>query len=272
MTAVEPGTARRTAAYLYGVVAGGRLDGHAFETRSIDARHPARLIAVGDLAAIVSDISIDEFDEEALPERLNDLDWLDEKARAHESVLECALRRTAVVPFRFCTIYRSEEDLRAFVSERRDELCRVLDYVEGRVEVGVKGYVRRAVLERSLEGGVAREDGREDTGRAYLRRRQEDRRLAEEFTRRLSECAAAASARLERLAVAAASLPVRRPGEDAEAEAVVLNGAYLVPAEDDSLAREAGALTAEYAPLGIRFEVTGPWPPYNFVPGDVVLP
>jgi hypothetical protein len=39
---------------------------------------------------------------------------------------------------------------------------------------------------------------------------------------------------------------------------------------DESLAREAAALAGEYEPFGIRFELTGPWPPYNFVPRDAV--
>ena len=49
---------------------------------------------------------------------------------------------------------------------------------------------------------------------------------------------------------------------------MVLNAAYLVEAERVERLREAAAeLEAEHASLGTQIDVTGPWPPYNFVPG-----
>jgi hypothetical protein len=274
MTVVEEPTQARTGTYLYGVVAAGRLAAGVFDgARSVDGEHAVRLVPAGDVAAIVSDVPLSEFDEDVLPARLNDLAWLEDAARAHEEVLERALGQTGVVPFRFCTIYRSEDDLLRFVVERADDLCRVLDGVEGRIELGVKGLVARDVLEGALRSHVGAEESgpAEGSGRAYLLRRREDRRLAEESMRFLADCATAATARLERAAVAASLIPVRPPERDA-AETMFLNAAYLVAAGDESLAREAEALAAEYEPFGIRFELTGPWPPYNFVPRDVLQP
>jgi hypothetical protein len=52
---------------------------------------------------------------------------------------------------------------------------------------------------------------------------------------------------------------------------MLLNAAYLVPADDDALLREVERLDAEHAADGYVFEATGPWPPHNFVdvePGE----
>jgi hypothetical protein len=50
---------------------------------------------------------------------------------------------------------------------------------------------------------------------------------------------------------------------------MVLNAAYLVQGDAvDRLRDEAAAIEAELSDLGARVEVTGPWPPYNFLPRD----
>ena len=64
-------------------------------------------------------MSLEEFDEESLPQRLADAAWLEENIRRHEQVLDSVLVTTAVLPCRFCTVYRNETDLRQFLSERR---------------------------------------------------------------------------------------------------------------------------------------------------------
>ena len=48
---------------------------------------------------------------------------------------------------------------------------------------------------------------------------------------------------------------------------MLLNAAYLVEAQRVADLRERAAELAErHAAVGARIELTGPWPPYNFVP------
>ena len=46
---------------------------------------------------------------------------------------------------------------------------------------------------------------------------------------------------------------------------MILNGAYLAMDGGAALSTETAALAAEHDARGISFELTGPWPPYNFV-------
>jgi hypothetical protein len=46
---------------------------------------------------------------------------------------------------------------------------------------------------------------------------------------------------------------------------MVLNAAYLVPAGDEALAGAVAELAARHGARGLVLEVTGPWPPHNFV-------
>ena len=51
-------------------------------------------------------------------------------------------------------------------------------------------------------------------------------------------------------------------------EEMLLNGAYLVPRDDGRLRDVVAELESLYGPRGVTYELTGPWPPYNFVPRD----
>jgi hypothetical protein len=260
--------------YLYGVVAAD--DPLPLSTGvAVDSAHQVELVREGPLAGVASRVSLQEFDEETLPERLGDATWLEQKIRAHEQVLERVLHDAPVVPCRFCTVYRSEAELRRFLSERRDALGAALDRVRGQIELGVKGFVD---LKR-FAGGVATQNDAvrkleervtaAKGGRAYLERRRLEQLVAselEEFRRKAS------SEIHSRLLVAAEDglpLPTQGPeisGRDAE---MLFNAAYLVSADQSGFEKVLGAVAGDYRDAGVDFELTGPWPPYHFVPAEL---
>jgi plasmid stabilization system protein ParE len=213
------------------------------------------LVGSDDVAVVVGRVPLSDFGEDVLPARLNDRAWLEEKARAHEAVVQRLLPLTTVVPLRFGSIHRDRAAVEAFLEQHREELAGELVYLRGRVELGVKVWAApRAAAKRGQPPA---------SGREYLQRRKAER----------EEAAAAASSldsRLrtihERLLGAAEDGTLNRPqppeltGADRE---MVLNGAYLVPAGDERLSAEIERLREEHRDLA--FDLTGPWAPYNFV-------
>ena len=121
--------------YLYGVAAADEAPTRLTSPLAAGAEEEIELVAEGPLVGLVSRVSLQEFDESALPERLSDVTWLEQKIRAHEQVLERVLEDASVVPCRFCTVYRTEVELRRFLSERGEALQAALDRVRGKVEV-----------------------------------------------------------------------------------------------------------------------------------------
>jgi gas vesicle protein GvpL/GvpF len=220
------------------------------------------LIRRGPLAAVAREVPLDEYGEEVLPGRLNDREWLERNALAHEDVLQAATSVTTVVPLRFGTIYRSREHVEEMLEERGDELSTTLERVRGHVELGVKAWVDRAALERTL--GPEEEPAAGGPGAAYLRQRRLEEERSRELTARCIELAEEAHGRLALVSAAAVSNRPQSRALSGRSEAMVLNGAYLVRDGDERLRSEVERLAGEHASLGVEYEVTGPWPPHNF--------
>ena len=248
MTAVE-----LDAWYVYGVVSAGAK-----------APDGVTLVERGPVAAAVAPVSLSDFGEDALAAHLNDRDWLEQHAREHEDVLRRVAASTNVVPFRFGAIYRDRADVESLLDARRDELVAALERVRGRIELGVKVWADRARIEAAADDAAPA-----STGRAYLERRLEQQDRAQRISSLLADTARTVHARLLAHAIeGVANRPQPRELTGRE-EPMILNGAYLVPVDDDSFGGEVGALRAEHADDGITVELTGPWPPYNFVASEV---
>jgi hypothetical protein len=242
-----------TAWYVYGVAEEhpglARLDG-------------VELIRHGGLTAVVREVPLDEYDEAVLPERLNDREWLERNVRVHEGVLQAVAALTPVVPLRFGAIYRSREQVGRMLDEREGEFAATLERVRGHVELGVKAWVDLPTLERTLL--VGEEPSADGEGAAYLQRRRLEQERSHDLAARCAELTEETHGRLSAVAVAAVANRPQPRELTGRAEAMLLNGAYLVPEGDDRLRREVERLAAEHAELGLEYELTGPWPPHNF--------
>jgi hypothetical protein len=241
--------------YLYGVVAAGAAPP---DTAAVDPRHAVVALAEERVAGLASRVSLAEFDEAALPERLADAAWLEEKIRAHEQVLEAALAAAAVVPCRFCTVYRDEHELRRFLADRADVLELTLERLEGRVELGVKAFAPGAAPSEAAEA---------ESGRAYLEARGREKQAREELSRSRAAIAHDLHRRLLAAADGGVLLDLQSRELSGRTADMVFNGSYLVA--DRARFEQA---VADAAPDGLELELTGPWPPYNFVPEELGRP
>jgi Gas vesicle synthesis protein GvpL/GvpF len=147
--------------------------------------------------------------------------------------------------------------------------------VRGAVELGVKAFVDRAALDRSVAARspeVAELDAAiaaAGAGHGYLLARRREQLAREESSRLIAAFAADAHARLATCALDAVVNVVQPPELSGRPEQMVLNGAYLVRIADDDFEKELEKLERDAAELGIALERTGPWPPYNFVPREL---
>jgi hypothetical protein len=255
--------------YVYGVVPAAQASQDWFaDARGVHGPGAVVLVDDGELSAIASNVPLAEFGEAALDANIHDEAWLEEKVRAHDAVLEAALNRAPLVPFRFGTIYRSDEHVRAMLREH-SYLTGTLERLRGTVELGVKAFLDREEFERR-HGGEPGEAS--EGGRAYLLRKQQDRKLAEAQSSFAAACAQESHEQLCGAAEDGRANPLHPLEASGWAGEMLLNGAYLVRQEREEAFRGTLAgLQSRFGDDAVRYELTGPWPPYNFVDAEPEL-
>ena len=260
---------RATACYVYGI------------TRTSWGTPPAALVGLGgfkirttrhdDLQAITTDVPLDEFGPGAIDERLKDLQWVERNVRGHDGTLKALSEFGTIIPCRFCTILSDEQEARAALDRHRHAIVATLASLDGKKEWGVK---LMADTRRSAGGASGGDAGGRDgeasgeSGRGYLMQKKRQGRHRDDALREVQRAAAEAAEVVHRelftLTADAALLPTRDRGAG-RGWHLALNAAYLVDGAGESAFHAAVAdLARRFHPRGLRLDLTGPWPPYNF--------
>lgn len=254
--------------YLYGIVSADAADPDDLLT-GIEGG-AVRLLRVGRIGAVISDVPAASYADDDLNARLDDLAWVGERGMEHERVLDWYAERGAVLPLSLFSIHSDEERVRRRLEVDEAEYERSLDRLLGRKEWGIKLWRNEAdVVEgidrmsASLQALIAEIESA-SPGRKFLLERRRGAMRTEEVRVLSGRIAHDLFAALREAADAAVSM--RLPGGMTGTErTLLLHAAYLVP--DARFEGFQAAVTEEAAKLagsGFELEFTGPWPPYNF--------
>lgn len=215
-------------------------------------------IGAGDLAVLTSPVVSTRYSDAALRQRLEDLATVETLARAHDAVLEAALRAGDVLPFRLCTLYETPDAARDMLAAKEGLFRGVLARLRGKAEWGVKVFVKA----RPEAVGV----GSPASGTEYLTRRRAERAAVATHSEAVEDAATEIHARLTGRVAAAVTARLQDRRLSGRSDEMILNGAYLVAHEDaDDFRAVVSALAEHYAERGLELSLTGPWPAYSFV-------
>ncbi|MBZ5513733.1 MAG: GvpL/GvpF family gas vesicle protein [Acidobacteriia bacterium] len=247
---------------LLGEIEGAGVDGH--EPLGL-FRHSA------DLCAVVSEVPREDFCGPAADAQIQQLAWVGPRALRHEAVVEQVMRRSPVLPARFGTLFSSKESLAEFLDIHRQRIAQFLERVTGQEEWSVRGLLRRKQAGEALIAAsqVAQEAelATLPPGTRYFQEKHIRAEAEKGLSRWLDEtCREAANTLLKQASDfrECQVLPLEPPESGAE---VVLNWAFLLPRDAAAAFRTlVKGLSSRLAPQGLVFELSGPWPPYRFVP------
>src|SRR4051812_11822054 len=137
--------------YVYGVVAS------SFETSTspggIDGGKVS-LIENADVAALATSVAADDYSPERVEALTADVDWVSERAMAHDRVLTWASDNGAVIPFPMWTLFRDAKAVKAMLNKRLNELRSTFARLGNGREFIVRVYVQTGVLKENLESHV----------------------------------------------------------------------------------------------------------------------
>lgn len=263
--------------YLYGIVGNDRRQSiDELPGEGIDPAYPVYTLPYQAIQALVSKVLLAEFGQEALETNLNNLEWLEAKVRAHQGILETVLAGQTLIPTRFCTIYRSESRIREILARYHDDFMDTLARLNGKYEWGVKLYCNAQILSQKIEDlsdpvkALKMEIRQKSDGAAYFLKKKLEATLAEEVERTRDECAQKSHECLSCHAAEAVINPLRSREMSGRSEMMLLNGAYLMAKKQLAAFQvEVAGLQEKYGHLGLCYEMTGPWPAYNFVALDL---
>jgi hypothetical protein len=212
---------------------------------------------------VVSSVAADAYAEDVLDRDMQQIEWIGERAMAHEAVIEHFLRADAVLPMQLFTLFMNDERAVEHVARDRRRIDRILKKVAGKVEWGLRLTVE-AAAEPPAGAGARTGVRRVASGAAYLARKRDVRDASHERMKR----ARADATRIYRKLSAEAAAAERRTDVDRTVpdSRVVLDAAFLVPAGRTAAFR--AAVKRHTAPLkqaGVATALSGPWPPYNFI-------
>jgi hypothetical protein len=219
---------------------------------------PVHLVTVDRLAAVVSPLEATAFGTEAWQEHAEDPAWLGEAAAGHQAVLSTVITSTDVLPFRLPGIYADEESLRAVLTQEADLLERGLTATTNHVEWGVQVF---RVMDTE-----APEVPRPRTGRGYLDQLSARSRKREDEAAERQQLVLEAYGLLADASSHSVTNAPQDPALSGRDEPMLLNSAHLVPrGAEDGFFAVVDQVQRQLAGGGLRIEVSGPWPPYNFV-------
>jgi gas vesicle protein GvpL/GvpF len=222
------------------------------------------------MAAVASHVPLSMYGEETLEENLNDATWTAIRAMRHERIVEHFAKRTGVVPLRFGTIYLAREGVERMLSEKGGELREIIQRIGGSEEWGLNVFSDRdklldAITELSPRlRDLATQAKSKSPGQAYLLQKKIEGLRTDEARVELTRLIDEIEVRVAKKAKAGKRLRVLKV-EATESGELKAKFAFLVDrTKFDDFRDEAEKIAKEFDKIGVRLELTGPWPTYNF--------
>jgi len=236
------------------------LEGMAKETQVYPVPHH-------ELLAAVCKVPKREFTEAKIQGMTENRDWLEEKAERHQEIVALLAEKYPFVPMSFSTLYSSEEQLKLFLEENYHELMALLKKIRNKMEWNLKLYLDEDKFKDFLRqkdesiNKLMDEMSLNLSGKEYLLKK----RLANRIERKAFDLAEEVHRRLCRFSSAAVLNKLLSPEASGRKEQMILNGAYLLEeAKKEDFFQTVKLLEKTEGPRGFIFEITGPWPCYNF--------
>jgi Gas vesicle synthesis protein GvpL/GvpF len=237
---------------------------------AIEDDNDLELLDIGEVAAVTSKVPLSMYGEESLNQNLNDPSWTALRAMRHERVVEHFAKRTSVVPLRFGTIYLSRDGVKQMLSDKRLELREILDRVRDCEEWGVNLFSDRDKLLEAITDlsprlrDLSEQAQTASPGQAYLLQKKVQGLRSDEARAELARIIDDVEAKLGKKTKGTKRLRVLKV-EATESGELKAKFAFLVDrSRFDDFRREAERIAENVNKAGIRLELTGPWPAYNF--------
>jgi len=229
-------------------------------------------LRVNDFYVIVKIVSESEYSEENLKLNLSNVQWLELNAREHIAIIMMFMKHCTVIPFKFGTIFQTEDNLKKFIYDYSDSLTENLIRVEWKEEWAIKFFCDRKTLSIQIDelseeaAAMERQIMASSPGKAFLLKRKKNDLIENEMNRLSKFYGQECYNEFKNLSESTSLnniLPKEFTGRNDE---MILNATFLVNKDKvNEFVSTVRFLKKKYSGLGFDIETTGPWPPFSFI-------
>jgi hypothetical protein len=240
-------------------------------TETEDSAGNLYLIRHRGLYAVAGKVKETQFGENGLKENMADLEWIKANTATHERIIERVMSNADVIPFKFATLFNTDQSLKAMLEGYGQEFDAILQRLGNKQEWGVKIYCD---IEKVKAFSIANEPeileienkmSSSPPGKTFFLEKKKAELLAKAVNDRINEYCQESFDLLKDLSFEA-HINKLLPKQLTEREDdMVLNSAFLVGKDEvGDFINIVDMLKAHYETKGFLIGCTGPWPPYNF--------
>lgn len=257
------------ALYVYAFIRAG--DESPVRAPAVDGDAEVTTLRLGEVAAVVSPIAVEAFQGPEAEARMEDPDWMTQRALRHEAVVEEVMHGRPVLPLTFGVVFSRERALEEAVAPHRGEIADFIETIADKEEWSVKVYANPGKLRESVERSEGFRalvgDLPESPGARYFHEKRLRRELDRLAERERADRVEGIRQVLAQETIGAKPLRLLSREMTGRQDKMVLNVALLVEADRmERFHERLRNLQEEHRSLGLTIEATGPWPPYNFCP------
>ena len=239
--------------------------------RGIDGEHPLFIVRVQDIAAVLCSVPLEMFSGPDAEARCKDLAWIGPLACRHEEVILAVRNHVPVLPVRFGTVFYTLELLAAALERHRERIADFLKQAAGSDEWTVKGLLDRRKAREDIINERLNEQAdvlaNLSPGKRYFMEQRIKSEADKDLRVRLRALTKDVVQSLSPLTLDYAQRRLLSGDVTGGKEKMFFNGVFLVLATTvGGLQALISELNGRFEPRGMRFDLSGPWPPYSFAP------
>ena len=237
----------------------------------MDGEHPLFIEVIGEVAAVLAEVNIEDFTGPESQAKMEDLTWVAPRALRHEKVVLSAMEQGPVLPVRFGTVFSSIEAAAEPLRQRQDVLMKFFQDTIDKKEWTLKGYVDRSQARARMTAARLAAEKEQLTGlppgKRYFLEQKIKGAVDKDVTVWLKEMGRDILSVAKKTSVGFSECRLQSQDVTGRDEEMFFHGALLVPdASRENMQRLLSDWNAAHQVAGLLLELSGPWPPYHFAP------
>jgi hypothetical protein len=243
------------------------------DIKGIDPDYSIEFYVFGEITAVACLVKHEDFAEEVLQKKVEDMKWLQEKAYHHHERMNTLHNTYTVIPLKFGTIYEDKNRLEDTLAEHKENIRTVFQNLSSKEEWNIKIFTdKEAFIKEVKENSpeVAKKIQEIEglsKGKQFFEKKKLKDFIEKQADKEIDKYCESIHEQLETFS---ADTEVKKNWErklTGRDDDMCWNGAYLFPKDKveqilQFISEEKDK--AEKDGSSFKFEITGPWPAYHF--------